>query len=241
MYIDIAIGVIALLAFIVGLVKGTLKPFLKMLSIVGSVLITVYLMGALSSFVMDNEALKMLVLGDGISIKALYAGADIDYSSSATLSAIYSPIVDRIKEMGVLLDSSNYTVSDNDLITIALALHTGMLFVGLIAYFAVRIVVMIIAHIVKKIVGDREISGFSRFIGGILSAVNGVLISVMLIVTALTVAPIKGVGDAVTPITDSSAILNSALPTISKTVDDAIVSDDTILKAIEYAGYTFME
>ena len=241
MYIDIAIGVIALLAFIVGLVKGTLKPFLKMLSIVGSVLITVYLMGALSSFVMDNEALKMLVLGDGISIKALYAGADIDYSSSATLSAIYSPIVDRIKDMGVLLDSSNYTVSDNDLITIALALHTGMLFVGLIAYFAVRIVVMIIAHIVKKIVGDREISGFSRFIGGILSAVNGVLISVMLIVTALTVAPIKGVGDAVTPITDSSVILNSALPTISKTVDDAIVSDDTILKAIEYAGYTFME
>lgn len=241
MYIDIAIGAIALLAFIVGLVKGTLKPFLKMLSIVGSVLITVYLMGALSSFVMDNEALKMLVLGDGISIKALYAGADIDYSSSATLSAIYSPIVDRIKDMGVLLDSSNYTVSDNDLITIALALHTGMLFVGLIAYFAVRIVVMIIAHIVKKIVGDREISGFSRFVGGILSAVNGVLISVMLIVTALTVAPIKGVGDAVTPITDSSVILNSALPTISKTVDDAIVSDDTILKAIEYAGYTFME
>ena len=116
-----------------------------------------------------------------------------------------------------------------------------MLFVGLIAYFAVRIVVMIIAHIVKKIVGDREISGFSRFIGGILSAVNGVLISVILIVTALTVAPIKGVGDAVTPITDSSVILNSALPTISKTVDDAIVSDDTILKAIEYAGYTFME
>ena len=115
MYIDIAIGAIGLLAFIVGLVKGTLKPFLKLLSIVGSVLITVYVMGALSSFVMDNEALKMLVLGDGISIKALYAGVNIDYSSSATLTAIYSPIVDRINDMGVLVNSSNGIVSKSEM------------------------------------------------------------------------------------------------------------------------------
>lgn len=241
MYIDIAIGVIALLAFFIGLAKGTLKTFLKLLSIVGTVLITVYLMGALSQFIMENEALKMLVLGEGISVRALFAGADIDYSSSATLTALYSPIVDRINDMGVLINSSNVTIAENDIIVLALSLHTAMLVVFLIAYFAIRIVIMIISSIIKKIVGDRDITGLSRFVGGLLSTVNGVLITLMFVVVALVVTPIKGVGEAVTPITDSSMMLNTALPTINKIVDDAIVSDDTILKAIEYSGYTFME
>lgn len=241
MYIDIAIGVIGLLAFFIGLAKGTLKTFLKLLSIVGSVLITVYLMGALAEFVMSNDALKMLILGDGISIKALFAGAEIDYSSSATLTALYSPIIDRINEMGYLLDSSNALVSESDVIVLALALHTAMLVVFLIAYFAVRIVVMIISSIIKKIVGDREITGFSRLIGGLISTVNGLLISLMLVTTALVITPIGGVGEVITPITDESYLLNTALSAINEVVDGTLVSDDTILKAIEYAGYTFAE
>ena len=96
-----------LIGFIIGIVRGAGKSFIKLLSIVGALVLTWRLTPYVLRFVFDGQEegfaniFYQLIFGDGVSLVKLFEGADIINLSkdSVILQAVCNPLSNYVNSI----------------------------------------------------------------------------------------------------------------------------------------------
>lgn len=237
MFVDIGIIAILLIGLIVGIVRGTAKSIIKMLSLAGALVLTWYLTPFVMKFVFDTDMLNQLVFGETLSLKSLFAETAIasQMESSFFIKALASPLTEQVTE---ILTKTGSALTYEQCLPYVLAVYSATVFVSFLVYLVVRLLIMIIAAIIKAIFLKYKPRALSRIIGGILGVVNSVVITVWILLIGSTLVPMPSLTAPMTSQTDESKILGWTYEFVQKTYNDFLVKDSYIEKAIKAAEKT---
>ena len=98
--VDIVVAVIALIALIIGICRGTFKSLLKLFSMALALFITLLMANTVATFILNTPLMTELVLGNSVSLKALYGETLATWQDSTLLNAMYAPMVEKLQALG---------------------------------------------------------------------------------------------------------------------------------------------
>lgn len=190
-YVDIAI--IAIIAFfaLIGLWKGFGKTFIKLFCFALAVFATWLLADTAVNWVLSAGFVRNFIVGDQFSLYSLYYnsfGEEILNANAATqlsgaMGLYINPMIERFTAMG---GPTSYGITYAQFIAVNLSVNTLSIVLCVLIYAVVRIVAIIIAWILKKIIVRGEVKVWSRFVGFVFGAARGALaVAVILIISTI--------------------------------------------------------
>ena len=230
MFVDIGIIVILLIGLIVGIVRGTAKSIIKLLSLVGGLVLTWFLAPYVMKFVFDIPLLNNLIIGEKISLKALFADANIATltESSFILKTVCTPLQENI---GAILAAKEITaITVEQIMPYALAVYSATVFVSFLVYLVVRLLIMIIAAIIKAIFIKNVPGGFSRFIGAILGLVNSVVAIMWIFMLTSAIIGMPALTEPISSQTNGSLGVSWTYEFFQAGFNEHILTDEQIVK-----------
>ena len=219
MFVDIGIGVILLIGFIVGIVRGAGKSFIKLLSIAGAAVLTWRLTPYVMRFMLETDLFKQLIFGQGVSLLTLFKETEL--ASISTSSPIFTAICEPLRAY-----ISSAPLSFEQYLPYLLAAFSATIIVSLIVYLVVRLLVMIIASILKGIFIKNEPSKFSRFIGSLLGIVNGALVVCIIYILSASIVGLPVLTQPIVEQTQTSYAVNYTYSIVVDNYSKVMIEDD---------------
>ena len=216
MFIDIGIIVIVLIGFIIGIVRGAGKSFIKLLSIVGALVLTWRLTPYVLRFVFDGQEegfaniFYQLIFGDGVSL----------VKDSVILQAVCNPLSNYVNSI------HNPALTVEQYMPYLLAAFSATIIISLIVYLVVRLLVMIIASILKGIFIKYEPTKFSRFVGGLLGIVNSVFVVCIIYILSASVVGIPALSQPIAEQAQDSFAVKYSYTLVVENYSQFMVEED---------------
>ncbi len=234
MFVDIGIIAILLIGFIVGLVRGTAKSIIKLISLIAGIILTWYLTPFIMKFVFDTDILNELILGDGVSLKVLFKDTKIAtlYEGSIILKAIYSPLSKQVTD---ILATAGNSLTAEQCLPYVLAMYSATVIVSFLVYLVVRLLIMIIAAIIKAIFLKYKPGGLSRFIGGLFGIINSTVTVLWIFLLTSSVISLPQITQPIADQTKDSKGVQFVYGYVQQGFNTFIVKDDYIQKAMDRA------
>lgn len=244
-YVDIAI--IAIIAFfaLIGLWKGFGKTFIKLFCFALAVFATWLLADTAVNWVLSAGFVRNFIVGDQFSLYSLYYnsfGEEILNANAATqlsgaMGLYINPMIERFTAMG---GPTSYGITYAQFIAVNLSVNTLSIVLCVLIYAVVRIVAIIIAWILKKIIVRGEVKVWSRFVGFVFGAARGALAVAVILIISTIIYPL-GFSQPYTQTVGEGIIGNFAAKYTYQAFDAAIYGGENVEKTeklLESAGFT---
>lgn len=194
-YVDIAIIAVIALFALIGLWKGFGKTFIKLFCFLLAIAATWFVASYALNWLLGVGFVRNLATGSGkISLYTLYynsLGEEVLNATAATkldgaMGMFINPMIARFTALG---GPDAYNVTYAQFIALNLSINTFSVVLCLILYIVVRLVVALIAWILKKIFLHGEVRAWSRFVGFLFGAVRGAAIVMVALIVSTVVFP----------------------------------------------------
>ena len=233
-YVDIAI--IAIIAFfaLIGLWKGFGKTFIKLFCFALAVFATWLLADTAVNWVLSAGFVRNFIVGDQFSLYSLYYnsfGEEILNANAATqlsgaMGLYINPMIERFTAMG---GPTSYGITYAQFIAVNLSVNTLSIVLCVLIYAVVRIVAIIIAWILKKIIVRGEVKVWSRFVGFVFGAARGALAVAVILIISTIIYPL-GFSQPYTQTVGEGIIGNFAAKYTYQAFDAAIYGGENVEK-----------